>query len=222
MHMGGEVTMSTVTSQSCAASAFNASGWGEEEEEEEEEQEQEEQQQQQEEEGEQEEEKEEGAEKEGGAKKRSKALAVQGVQATNLLRSSRYRVDVRDRVGSKGVGGEGDLSLLSCVVFPRAVDEQGNARETFGTALNVATTHALATQGPSTCSSSPAGYCVSVHKTVRVVTHALGAFTGHSDPPLFAKSMAQGLLSFLGSEAGMTYRHAAHLGAAAQKHAVGY
>jgi hypothetical protein len=76
-----------------------------------------------------------------------------------------------------------NVLLLACVVFPRAVDEQANTRETFASALNAATNQAAG------------------GRTVRVVTHALGVFTGHHDPPLFAKSMAQGLAAFLNSEA---------------------
>ena len=38
-------------------------------------------------------------------------------------------------------------------------------------------------------------------KTVRVVTHGLGSFTGHPEPEKFAVSMAAGLADFLQAHA---------------------
>lgn len=79
---------------------------------------------------------------------------------------------------------DGEVSLLAAVVFPRAHDEYRNVQDVFTNALRMAVASGACSKG-----------CVP--GTVRVITHALGTFTGHPDPPQFAKSMAEGLADFL-------------------------
>lgn len=85
----------------------------------------------------------------------------------------------RDDCGVTGV------SLLAAVVFPRAHNEHGNTRDVFCNALRAAMSSGRHAKGGKH------------ERIVRVVTHALGTFTGHLDPPQFARSMAEGLDQYL-------------------------
>lgn len=84
---------------------------------------------------------------------------------------------------------EGGASLCAAVVFPRAHDEYGNTRDVFSNALRLAVS-----------SSSAPAKRGNQDQIVRVVTHALGTFTGHLDPPQFAESMAAGLDHYIKSD----------------------
>lgn len=98
-----------------------------------------------------------------------------------------WPLDTQGRIyaSSSETEQDGGVSLLAAVVFPRAHDEHGNTRDVFGNALRVA------------MSSAAPAKCVKHDKIVRVVTHALGTFTGHLDPSQFARSMAEGLDHYL-------------------------
>jgi len=98
-----------------------------------------------------------------------------------------WPLDTQGRIYASSSGSETNdgVSILAAVVFPRAHDEYGNTRDVFTNALRAAISSGAYAKG-----------CTDDH-TVRVVTHALGTFTGHHDPPQFATSMADGLDHFL-------------------------
>lgn len=84
-------------------------------------------------------------------------------------------------------GGEGGVRLAACTVFPRdARRELEDTRVVFREAVRLAVTTGA---GPGSGSHGDTG--------IRIVTHGLGVFTGHRDPPRFAQAMARGLEDFL-------------------------
>lgn len=101
-----------------------------------------------------------------------------------------WPLDTQGRIyaGSSDSGQDSDVCLLAAVVFPRAHDEYGNSRDVFTNALSAAMSSRAYAKG------------YAHERSVRVVTHALGAFTGHPDPPQFATSMAEGLANYLHSD----------------------
>lgn len=93
----------------------------------------------------------------------------------------------QDRQGSiHAAGGDRGFWLLSVVTFPRDAQlEMEHTQYGFRDALRYAV-------------HTAAGYASEAQsRTIRVVTHGLGCFTGHPEPGKFAESMARGLEEFL-------------------------
>lgn len=78
-----------------------------------------------------------------------------------------------------------EARLISCIAFPRAVDEERNTQKMFTTALELAVREGTKSSRRTS------------RAKIRVLTHSLGAFHGHNEPAKFAHAMANGLRDFL-------------------------
>ena len=87
----------------------------------------------------------------------------------------------------------GLLYLISCAAYPRcqSPSEQEHISKLFSRALHLVMATVQCGGGrdlynPSDC-----------HRTVKVITHAMGSFVGHTDPSVFGQGLAGGLMNFL-------------------------
>ena len=87
---------------------------------------------------------------------------------------------------------EGRLHLISCAAYPRCQEpsEQECVQRMFQSALNLVIGHSAAFDQVE--SSGPPS-----SRKIRVLTHAMGSFLGHTRPEVFAEGLAAGLHSFL-------------------------